>query len=456
MSRSFKRRRKLPTAAVTLDVTSLSHEGRGVGHIAGKVAFVAGALAGETVTAVYTGRRSQFDELRTVSVAKAAPARVDPPCPYADSCGGCSLQHMEASEQLVFKESVLLDQLRTIGGIDCDNIELLPRIQAANLHYRRKARLAVRHVAKKGGVLVGFREKSGSFITDMDSCPVLVSEAAELIVPLKRLLNSLQALKSIPQIEVAVGESNDAGGGLHVALVIRHLSPLSLTDQHRLMDFAQTNELDLYLQPAGIDSVHKLYPEQGEDRLRYFLPDVEVELEFHPNDFTQVNADINRLIVARVLDILQPTGEDLLLDLFCGLGNFTIPIAKSCQHIVGVEGSETMVQRAQHNADRNGVGNADFYCADLTAGIDNQTWSERRYNKILLDPPRSGALELMPWISKSRAQQIAYVSCNPATLARDAAYLSESGYRLKSAGVMDMFPHTAHVESLAVFESIAN
>ncbi len=445
------RRRALPAEPVQLTIENLSHEGRGVSHIDGKVAFVDGALPGEIVQAQYVRKRRQLDELKAVSIVTAAEDRVDPGCDFAQQCGGCSLRHFDPKQQLAFKESVLLEQLQHAAGLSVDDFELLPRITGEVEHYRRKARLAVRVVMKKGGALVGFREKYSTFITDMNDCKVLAQQVAVLIPGLRALISSLQDADQIPQIEVAVGEADEADQiGRAVALVIRHLKPFTEADLSVLVHFAEQHAIELYLQPGGPGSVHKIFPE-GEQRLNYYLPDFNLQMKFHPQDFTQVNASINRQIVNRTVELLQLKRTDRVLDLFCGLGNFTLPIAQSCESVLGIEGSDEMVQRAAENASLNNISNAEFACADLTSIEMANNWSSNEFDKVLLDPPRSGALEIVPQIAACNAQIIVYVSCNPATLARDAAEFTKRAYRLKSAGVMDMFPHTAHVESMAVF-----
>lgn len=447
---SRRRRRALPKEPVTVDIESLSHEGRGIAHIEGKVVFVDGALPGEQVQASYVRRRGKFDELSTQTVLQASSQRVDPGCEYAGTCGGCSLRHMAPQEQLQFKQSVLLEQLEHNANIKATDFELLPMMTGDTRHYRRKARLAVRLVEKKGGALVGFREKYSTFITVMSDCQVLSAEVANLIPVLRQLISSMDGATEIPQIEVAVGESaaEVTAAGV-VALIFRHLKPLTDADLERLIAFAESHQIQLYLQPAGPDSVHKVFPE-GEERLQYYLPDSQLKLNFHPQDFTQVNASINRQIVSRSLDMLGLTPADRVLDLFCGLGNFTLPMAQHCGEILGVEGSEEMVRRGEENAAQNGISNARFISDDLSKAIDRD-WLPASYDKILLDPPRSGALEILPQLIQCNAQKILYISCNPATLSRDAGVLRQAGYKLKSAGVMDMFPHTTHVESMALF-----
>jgi 23S rRNA (uracil1939-C5)-methyltransferase len=330
-------------------------------------------------------------------------------------------------------------------------------LTAGTSHYRRKARLAVRYVQKKGGALVGFREKHSSFITVMDDCKVLVAEVARLIPALKELISNFNSAADIPQIEMAAGEIEvTESAPLQVALVFRHLTPLEPVDLDALLAFAAQHQLHCYLQPAGPDSVHRVYPQQGEDRLEYFLPAFDLRLQFHPMDFTQVNGPINRQIVSRVIDLMAVQPGQKVLDLFCGLGNFTLPLARQGCQVTGVEGSDAMVKRGYENGALNALSNMAFYCADLSKPFVDEAWAQSQYHKLLLDPPRSGALEVVQQIQKLAPEQIVYVSCNPATLARDSAELLVQGYRLKSAGVMDMFPHTNHVESMAVFDRQAS
>ena len=453
VSQRRSRRRKLPVEPIEVNVESLSHEGRGVARIDGKVVFVEGALANETVLARYTQSRSQFDVLTTEKVLVKSDIRIASDCLVSDICGGCSLRHMHPDQQLDIKQEMLLDLLKRATGLTRNDFELLPKLAAGSSHYRRKARLAVRYVQKKGGALVGFREKQSSFITVMDDCQILVSEVSELIIGLKSLISNLSSAADIPQIEVAVGETEPGlGTPLQVALVFRHLKPLTSADQGALIQFAAKHRVHCYLQPKGPDSVHRIYPYMGKERLAYFLPDQDVRLMFHPMDFTQIHGPMNRKIVARVMELMSVEPGDTLLDLFCGLGNFTLPLAKRGAHVAGVEGSKVMVERGYENADLNGLKQLEFYCADLFKPLDDAEWAQRGYEKILLDPPRSGALEVVQQIGRFSPKKIVYVSCNPATLARDSGELLAQGYQLKSAGVMDMFPHTTHVESIAVFD----
>ena len=442
-----RRRKNLPTEPVSLQIEKLSHEGRGIAHNGGKVVFVAGALPGEQVSAILTSRRDSFDEAKLEQVLAAAPERVEPPCSYAGICGGCSLQHLHPDAQLAFKEAMLFEQLEHAAG--GSTFTRLAALTGPVSGYRRKARLAVRYVHKKGQVLVGFREKQSSFITQMDSCEVLDGRLAGLLPLLPGLLGGLQTMREIPQIEVAAGDPDSDGPT--VALIFRHLQPLPPPDLAALITFSQEQGFALYLQAGGPDSVCKVFPSAGEDRLQYRLPAFDLTFGFHPTDFTQVNGIINRAMIEQAVRLLDLSTEDTVLDLFCGLGNFTLPVARRCHQVIGIEGSDAMVSRAEENARRNGVDNVAFYRADLTAAMSGASWLAAGYNKVLLDPPRSGAIEILPDIITLAPERIVYVSCNPATLARDTAFLTGHGYKLESAGAMDMFPHTAHVEAMALF-----
>ncbi len=443
-----RQRRRLKTQEpMQLAISKLTHEGRGLSHHEGKVVFVDGALPGEIVLARFTSSRSSYLEARTLEVLQGSSERRVPPCPHFDACGGCSLQHLDSLAQVRFKEEVLHDRLNHAVGMR--PYSRLPVITGPVSGYRRKARLAVRWVAKKQKVLVGFREQHSSFITDMDSCLVLDPLAERLLVPLGALLSRLQAREQIPQIEVAVGEA--VTGTNAVALVLRHLQPLADTDQQALVAFAAENSVDLYLQPGGPDSVQRIFPTGSPERLFYELPEFGLLMGFHPMDFTQVNAGINRQMLVRAIALLELQATDRVLDLFCGLGNFTLPVARTALHVLGVEGSQAMVERARENALRNQLANTAFHCADLSQNPQQYEFLRQGIDKILLDPPRSGALEVLPALTALRPRRIVYVSCNPATLSRDAARLAELGYSLQAAGAMDMFPHTSHVEAIAVF-----
>ncbi len=436
-------KKSLPSQAVELQIVRLGHDGRGIAHTEGKTQFVDGALPGERVLAVYTNQRSRFDELRVEEVLEASSDRVTPPCGHAHICGACSLQHMHVDAQLRHKEAVMIEQFQHFGAVLPPRLEppLIDRTEG----YRRKARLGVRYVVKRDEVLVGFREKSTNFLTAIDRCVVLDPRVGERITELKELLRGLNAHRSIAQIEVAAGDNA-------VALVVRNLEPLVQGDLDALLDYARARNLHLYLQPGGPDTVYRVWPEQGENRLTYRLDAFGVTLKFHPTDFTQVNAGINQKMVARAIDWLDPQPHERVLDLFCGLGNFTLPLATRAAQVVGVEGDAAMVVRGVENARLNQLENVSFYGANLQADFTQEAWAKEGFDKILIDPPRSGALEVVQYLPKFGAKRIVYVSCNPATLARDAGVLVAQGYRLLKAGVMDMFPHTTHVESIAVFE----
>jgi 23S rRNA (uracil1939-C5)-methyltransferase len=424
-------------------IETLSHEGRGVARIKGKTLFVHGGLPGETLRFEYVKRHRQYDEAKAVAILSANPERVAPPCAHFGVCGGCSLQHCQPSVQIAHKQQVFLEQLKHIAQVQPKTI--LPPLVAEALGYRRKARLGVKYVAAKGRVLIGFREQNGRFLADIISCAVLHPSIGNKLTAMSEWIASLSIYQQIPQIEVAVADTT-------TALIIRHLQPFTESDFVKLRDFAQIHDFHLYLQPGNAATCHLFWPENAAPYLSYAIEGL--TLLFHPTDFTQVNSSINQQMVRRALDLLQPQADEQFLDLFCGLGNFTLPFAQRCQQIVGVEGSQEMVQRAQMNAKHNEINNTEFYAADLDKNFIGQAWSQRKYNKIILDPPRSGALTVVQNIQRFAAQQILYISCNPTTLARDTAELVKQDYSLQQAGIMDMFPHTSHVEAMALFVKI--
>jgi 23S rRNA (uracil1939-C5)-methyltransferase len=424
------------------DIADLSHDGRGVARIDGKAVFVAGALPGERVRLRFTGKHRHYDEAAVEAVLRASPDRVEPRCAHFGICNGCALQHLAATAQIAAKQRVLLENFERIGKVQPRAV--LPALTDAPWGYRRKARLGVKFVEKKGRVLVGFRESNGRYIADIRRCEVLHPAVGDRIADLATLIESLAASRTIPQIEVAAGDDL-------VALIFRHLQPLSDADREALKAFGQRHSLGIYLQPGGIDSVSALWPDDA--RLSFRLPAYDLDIEFQPLDFIQVNAGMNRRMIDHALQLLDPQPGDRVLDLFCGLGNFTLPIARRGADVVGVEGEAGLVRRAQANADRNQVGNARFHAADLAADQRAAAWAKADYNLMLLDPPRSGAVELLEYLPGRAVRRLVYVSCHPGSLARDAALLVERhGFNLAAAGVMDMFPHTAHVESIALFE----
>lgn len=428
---------------MTIEITNLSHDGRGVGRDAtGKTVFIDGVLPGEHVNYKVTRSKKRFDEAVVVEVINSAPERVAPKCQHFLTCGGCAEQHISSNAQLSAKQKSVLEQLAHFGQVQPENI--LPPLEGPLWGYRNKARLGVRYVIKKEKVLVGFREKNSNYLAEIDSCQILHPKIGNLITPLKDLIRSLAAFKEIAQIEVAVGD-------LRMALIFRNLVQLELSDQELLLSFAKEHDFDLYLQPGNAESVYKLWPDT-EERLYYALPAYNLEMSFYPLDFTQINPAINKKMIQQAIDLLQLNKEDKVLDLFCGLGNFTLPMATIVAHVTGVEGSDAMVLRGYENAKRNNITNADFYAADLSKDQTNAPWALQSYTKVLLDPPRSGALEILPIVANLGVNMILYVSCNPATLARDSGVLTkEYGYKLANVGIMDMFPHTLHVETMALF-----
>lgn len=460
-----------------LEVESLDLDANGIARHDGKVVFVRGALPGERVSAGIVRRKPRFDVAQTVDVLRASSARVQPRCPHFGVCGGCSMQHVDAGAQMAIKQRALEDQLRHIGKLRPQT--WLAPIAGLAWRYRHRARLSVRDVPKKGGVLVGFHERASSYVADMRECHVLPARVSALLLPLRELVGSLGIRRRVPQIEMAAGEAGEAGQAgegdgraashmatareLHVALVLRVLDPPSADDLSQLQDFAAEHRIEWWLQPKGPDSIELFCDAEGRlardgarSSLGYALPEFGVRMPFRPTDFTQVNAHINEVLVRRALRWLDPRPGERVADLFCGLGNFTLPIAARGARVVGIEGNRTLVERAAANAALNGLGErCEFRTANLFE-IDTGRWSELgRFDAVLVDPPREGAIELVKAIAEGDAKpaRIVYVSCNPATLARDAGVLVHSGgYALRAAGAVNMFPQTSHVESMAVFE----
>ena len=426
-----------------IQILDLSHDGRGVARREdGKAVFVAGALPGETVLAEPTARSRRFDEARTLEVLTASPERVPPRCPHFGTCGGCVLQHLAEDRQIVAKERVLLENLERIGKVVPGRV--LEPLTADSWGYRRKGRFSVRRVNKKDKTLVGFREQDPRFVADLGQCHTVIPQIGMKIQALAALVDGLQAREQIPQIEFIAGD--DA-----IALTVRHLAPLDEADRAALAAFGREHGFSMFLQPKGPDSVHPL--DGQAPALSFRLPQWDVELAFEPLDFIQVNAGLNQKMIARALELLDAQAGERVLDLFCGLGNFTLPLARTVAEVVGVEGDAGLVARARANAQRNGLGNAQFFAADLTTDQRGTPWMRAGFDKLLLDPPRSGADEVLKQLPLQGIDRIVYVSCHPGSLARDAGFLvHERGYRLVAAGVMDMFPHTAHVESIALFE----
>ena len=446
---------RLDQSPKTVSINDLSHDGRGVarwpdGHAnAGKTVFVSGALPGETVSVQQTARSRHFDEARTLEVIEASPDRVVPRCPHFGVCGGCVLQHLAEDRQIAYKQQVLLDNLQRIGHVAPASV--LPPLRGDSWGYRRKGRFSVRRVEKKDKTLVGFREQDPRFVADIGECHVVVPQLGFEVAALGALVDGLDARRDIPQIEFIAGDAD-------TALVFRHLQPLSDADKARLEAFGAEQGFTLFLQPGGLDSVRPLAGEPPQ--LAFRLPQWDIELLFRPLDFIQVNATLNQAMIARALELLDVQPGERVLDLFCGLGNFTLPLARASGDgaVVGVEGDAGLVARARANAAHNGMANVQFHAADLTQDLAGQPWlkagsSTGTYDKLLLDPARSGAIEVLKQLPLKGLKRIVYVSCHPGSLARDAGYLvNEAGWTLREAGVMDMFPHTAHVESIAVFD----
>jgi 23S rRNA (uracil1939-C5)-methyltransferase len=422
-----------------LDIDSLDAEGRGVARRPdGKVVFVEGALPGERAAVRITTGGKRFDLARAVSILSHADGRREPACPHFGVCGGCATQHAGLEVQLAEKQNGLLQNLARIGQVQPERV--LEPLSAGEWGYRHRARLSVRRVESKGGVMVGFRERRSTYVTDMHQCPVLPERISALIDPLRALIEQLSVRSRLPQVEVAVGDNA-------AALVFRHLLPLTPEDELHLREFSERHEIHVWLQPGGPESAHPFHPAQSD--LWYELPEFSVRLHFRPTDFTQVNHAANRMLVSRALELLDPRPGERIGDLFCGLGNFSLPIARRGARVIGFEGSRELVERARANAAANALV-AQFEVMDLFA--PNLAPFEP-FDKLLIDPPRQGAIEIAKSIGDRGAARIVYVSCDTATLARDAGVLVHTkNYRLAAAGIVNMFPHTAHVESITLFE----
>jgi 23S rRNA (uracil1939-C5)-methyltransferase len=427
-------------------VASLTHDGEGVVR-EGKTAFVAGALPGERIRFRRTRRHRQHDEAELLEVLEPSASRVVPRCAHFGICGGCALQHLSAEAQLEAKQTELRDNLERMGKVSPR--EWLAPLRGPVWNYRRRARLGSKFVIKKDRVVVGFRERLAPYVAELQRCEVLAAPVGEMIAPLAAMLNGLSIRHRIPQIEAAVADNV-------VALVLRVLDSPSADDLRRLREFATAHSVRFYLQTGGLDSVSPLESAPGEpqEALRYALPDFGLKLEFMPTDFVQVNAQINQALVARAVELLDLAPSSSVLDLYCGIGNFTLALARNSGRAVGVEGDKGLVDRARHNAGLNEVRNAEFHVADLARPLEpTLPWLRESYTHVLLDPPRAGASEVLASISRLNPQRVLYISCHPGSLARDLGLLvHEHGMNLVAAGVLDMFPHTTHVESLAILE----
>ncbi len=448
MSRRRRNRKQLDLTPREIQIESMAHDGRGVGRGEdGKVVFVDFALPGEKVLYIPVMNRKSYLFGTTIEVLEPSEHRIEPKCAVFGDCGGCVLQHLDENVQLKYKQQALLENFKKIGNVQPE--ALLEPMTGKHWGYRRRARLGAKFVPKKGGMIVGFRERNTSYIQPTDKCEVLYPEVSAMFPDLRETLEKTSCNDKIPQIEISVADNA-------VVMIVRHLEAFVQSDLELLTEFAKRNTVQLFLQPGNLKSVHPLYPEKP-DALFYEFKDFDIKIEFLPTDFIQVNAGINEQLVSKAVDLLDVQKNDRVLDLFCGVGNFTLPLARHSNHVVGVEGDQALVNRAIHNRELNGLNSVDFHFGDLfkedMSSGSHGDWLEQKFDKILLDPPRSGAAEMIKRLPAFGASKVVYVSCGPATLARDAGVMvNEHGYRMTHAGVIDMFPHTAHVESIAVFE----
>lgn len=441
-----QRKRKLMEQPFEVVIEDLSHDGRGIARINGKVMFVSGALPGERVVIKHTGGNKNFEEGLAIEVIEASDDRVKAQCQYYDVCNGCTMMHLAPEKQIEFKQNTLKQNLLKMAKLQPE--KWMDSLTDESWHYRRRARLSVRWVIAKDKVLVGFREKNGRYVADMESCEILKQPLDSLLKPLAKMIAQLRIKQHIAQIEASVADED-------VALIIRHLKPISSADEEVLLEFAEHNEVRIYSQSKGPKTIFEITRSDDTAELKPLFFDMSrynIRMEFLPSDFIQVNAKMNEKMIDQALELLDIKPDDVILDLFCGLGNFTLPLATKVKTVVGIEGEKTLVQRAQHNAKLNKLDNIDFHVADLTKNHQDSDWFQLDYNKVLIDPPRSGAWEILPLIAQTKAKTLLYVSCHPASLARDTDRLvNELGFKLLKAGVMDMFPHTSHVESMALF-----
>ena len=444
----------------TFQIEALSHEGRGIAHYGthpdhpkekhGKKVFIRYALVGETVQAKITHQTSRLEEAEMLKLeSEAAKGRIEPICPHFGVCGGCSLQHLHPDQQIELKQNVLQSHLQHFAGLQPE--QWLAPIRATKPDYRRRARIGVRYMAKQNRLVMGFREHHSNHLTAIQQCQVLDQTLAKALPELRKLLESLTGKAHIGHIELAMGDTD-------VSLLVRHVDVLNRSDVNQLRQFALLKGWQLYLQPKGADSLHRVDEPDAAMRLHYHLNDFAIKFAFSPLDFTQVNGDVNVKMIQLACELLELQKGERVLDLFCGLGNFSLPLARcvgETGQVIGVEGSDEMVRRATENAQANGLVQARFFSQDLTKDFSHHSWAKQGFDALLIDPPRSGAFEVMQYVPHFGAKRIVYVSCNPSTLARDAGVLAQYGYQLKKAAVMDMFTHTEHVESIALFEKVA-
>jgi len=460
MARRSRNSNQVPVIPETKQaiIESLDQEGRGVTHVDGKTIFIDGALPNEKVTFQSHRIKPSYEVANVVEVLKQSNQRVTPKCKHFGLCGGCKLQHLDFSAQVAAKQRLLENDLTHIGKVQPDNI--LPPIYGPIWGYRHKARLSVKYVDKKQRVLVGFNEKATRYVADMNSCEVLVPEVSALIEPLQGMIVQLSIRDKLPQIELAVGEADLSNGDYKpvIVLIFRIMAPLTVEDEAHLKTFADKHAVQIWTQTKGPDTIKPFYPvstsEKSLPQLKYSLPEFDLVYPFKPNEFTQVNPQINQVMIRRAMQLLSPQAGEKIADFFCGIGNFTLPIARSGAQVLGLEGLANLVDRANESATLNQITNTQFGVADLFKMTPETLTNLGRCDKWLVDPPRDGAYELIKSLDDSNSpQRIVYVSCNPATLARDADVLvNEKGYILKAAGVINMFPHTAHIESIAWFE----
>jgi 23S rRNA (uracil1939-C5)-methyltransferase len=442
-----------------IEIESLDMDGRGVGHLRnedgtpGKVVFVEGALPTELVSFQTFRKKNNWEAATMKALHRESALRVKPRCEHFGVCGGCAMQHLDASAQVAAKQRVLEDNLWHLSKVKAER--MMRPIYGPTWGYRYRARISVKNVVKKNTVLVGFHEKRSAFVSDMKTCEILPPHVSAMLVPLRELIASLTLVNHIPQIELAIGEGGN--GGKTTVMVLRIMQALSADDEVKLKAFANEYGVEWWLQTKGPDTAYPFYPEKSD--LHYTLPEFGIKMPFKPTDFTQVNHQINRVLVDRALRLLDVQPEDRVADLFCGLGNFTLPIATLAREVVGIEGSTALTERAAENAKVNGVDRkSSFYCRNLFEAKTADFVALGKFDRMLIDPPREGALEVCNALAgldpALKPKRIVYVSCSPATLARDAGVLEAGGYRLKMAGVVNMFPHTAHVESMGVFDLV--
>jgi 23S rRNA (uracil1939-C5)-methyltransferase len=432
---------------LSIHITQLSHDGRGIGHIDGKTYFIANALPNETVIFELLRKHKKFSEGFSTEILTPSPERISPKCQHFGLCGGCQLQHMSTAYQLDYKQTMVLELLEHIAHIQPK--EILPIISQTEYGYRNKARLGVKYVNKKNRLLIGFREINGRYLADIQRCEILHPKVGHALESLSGMIESLSCQQQIPQIEVAAGADNQC------VLIIRHLVPLTPQDIDKIIAYGKAHDFILCLQPDNYDSVYQIYPEKSDQipELHYILEKYNLRINFHPADFTQVNASINVEMIDKAIELLSLKPSDQVLDLFCGLGNFTLPIAKFVHAVTGVEGDEKMVAKAIKNSQYNELTHARFLKANLFDAISSQSFVQH-YDKILLDPPRAGAEEIAKNIHLFSASKVVYIACNPSTFARDAAEIVKHGYTLSKLGILNMFPQTSHIETIALFEKI--